>query len=256
VELPVILLLLAAGLGGGIMSSIVGGASILTFPALLAAGLPPAAAVAATTAALTPGLFLAVHVERSRLPPGGRMLAAMMAVALAGGLVGAALLLITPERVLAGLIPLLLAFATLTFAQARRIGGWLAERAGRQGQGQGYGRHTLVALIPCAVYGGYFGAGLGVILLGLMSIGSGGDYRSANAMKNLLSALNSITATLVFALQGLVPWPATLMMMGGVLGGSLLGVRLAQVMPGEAARTLVVAIGALLTLIFAWRYWL
>ena len=106
------------------------------------------------------------------------------------------------------------------------------------------------------VYGGYFGAGVGVLMLGVLSVGTGGDYRSANVTKNLVSSFNSLTAAIIFAAQGVVAWPATLVMIAGTLAGALVGARLAQVMPNQAARGVVVMVGALLTAAFAWRYWL
>ena len=92
-------------------------------------------------------------------------------------------------------------------------------------------------------------------MLGVFSVGTGGDYRSANVTKNLVTALNSAAASVIFAAQGAVSWPAALLMMIGTLLGGLLGARLAQVMPNRVARALVVGVGALLTCVFAWRYW-
>jgi uncharacterized membrane protein YfcA len=154
----------------------------------------------------------------------------------------------------ATLVPLLLAFATALFAYAGRISAWLAKRAASAGDKQRW-THSLPALLPVSVYGGYFGVGVGVLLLGVLSVGTGGDYRSANVTKNLVAGLNSATASAIFILQGRVFWAATLLMMAGTLLGGLIGARVAQIMPNAAARKLVVIVGALLTLIFAWRYW-
>jgi uncharacterized membrane protein YfcA len=250
VDILQVVLLLLAGVAAGVISAIVGGAAIVTFPALLAAGIPPILATAATTVALTPGLFLAAFCDRALLPPADRSFAAVVAAAVIGALIGAALLLLTPERMFEGLVPLLLAFATVLFAQAGRIAAWLASRTVTRG------RWTLAALLPVSIYGGYFGAGVGVLLLGVLSVESRGDYRSANVAKNLIAALNSLTAAVIFVVQGVVVWPAALVMMAGTLLGSLIGVRLAQVMPNHAARSLVVVAGALLTSVFAARYWL
>jgi uncharacterized protein len=248
-----IVLLVGAGIAGGVIAAIVGGAAIVTFPALLAAGLPPVMATAANTTALTPGLLLAAVYDRAQLPPLDRSFMAMVLASISGALIGAALLLLTPERIFGFLVPLLLAFATALFAFAGRISTWLAARtAGRERRWTS----SLGALLPVSIYGGYFGAGVGVLLLGVLSVGTGGDYRSANTTKNLVTGLNSATAAVIFAAQGAVAWPATLLMMAGTLVGGLIGARLAQVMPNHAARALVVAMGALLTVVFAWRYWL
>jgi uncharacterized membrane protein YfcA len=247
-------LLVGAGIAGGIIAAIVGGAAVITFPALLAAGLPPVMATATNTAALTPGLFLAAIYDRSQLPPFDRSLAAVALASIAGALIGAALLLLTPERVFSVLVPLLLGFATVLFAYAGRISAWLAARAASRGNVRRF-THSPAVVLPVSIYGGYFGAGLGVLMLGVLSVGTGGNYRSANVAKNLVTGLNSATATVIFAAQGALSWPATLLMMAGTLVGGLIGARVAQVMPNHAARKLVVVVGALLTVGFAWRYW-
>ena len=243
-------LLVAAGIAGGCMAAIVGGAAVITFPALLAAGLPPVMATAANTVALTPGLFLAAIYDRSQLPPFDRSFVAVALASIVGAVIGAVLLVLTPERVFSALVPLLLGFATVLFAYAGRISTWLATR----GDARRF-THSPAVVLPVSVYGGYFGAGLGVLMLGVLSVGTAGNYRSANVTKNLVTGLNSATATVIFAAQGVVSWPATLLMMAGTLVGGLIGARLAQVMPNHAARTLVVFVGALLTAVFAWRYW-
>src|SRR6478735_677375 len=243
-------LLVVAGIAGGCMAAIVGGAAVITFPALLAAGLPPVMATAANTVALTPGLFLAAISDRSQLPPFDRSFVAVALASIAGAVIGAVLLVLTPERVFSALVPLLLGFATVLFAYAGRISTWLATR----GDARRF-THSPAVVLPVSVYGGYFGAGVGVLMLGVLSVGTAGNYRSANVTKNLVTGLNSAAATVIFAAQGVVSWPATLLMMAGTLVGGLIGARLAQVMPNHAARTLVVFVGALLTAVFAWRYW-
>jgi hypothetical protein len=148
--------------------------------------------------------------------------------------IGAVLLVLTPERVFSALVPLLLGFATVLFAYAGRISTWLAARAATRGNVRRF-THSPAVVLPVSVYGGYFGAGLGVLMLGVLSVGTAGNYRSANVTKNLVTGLNSATATVIFAAQGVVSWPATLLMMAGTLVGGLIGARLAQVMPNHAA---------------------
>ncbi len=249
-----IVMLVAAGILAGVISSMAGGASLITFPALLATGLSPVAAVAVTTTALTPSLFLAAVYDRSQLPPFGRPLVATLIAAMLGGMIGGALLLLTPQRVFEVLVPLLLAFATVLLAFARRISTWLAARSGATAGPRAV--DSAAVMLPVSIYGGYFGVGLGVLVLGLLSIGTAGDYRSANATKNLVTAFNSVAAVTIFAAQGALSWPAVFLMTAGTLMGAVAGARLAQMLPNAAARTLVVAIGILLTAVFTWRYWL
>ncbi len=259
-DLPQLVLLVAAGIGGGIISAIVGGAAIVMFPALLAAGLPAVLATAAITVSLTPGLFTAAIYDRSQLPRLDRAFLLLALVSAGGGLLGAMLLMLTPYRLFEGLVPLLLGLATALFAGARRIGQLFAARgpdarAPERGDARDAGR-TLAALLPVSVYGGYFGAGVGVLFLGVFSIATRGDFRSANALKNLVAALNSLAATAIFVVQDAVVWSATLLLIAGVLLGSLIGARLAALMPNNAARGLVICAGTLLTAVYAWRYWL
>jgi len=113
----------------------------------------------------------------------------------------------------------------------------------------------LKVLLPVSFYGGYFGAGVGILILGVFSIATGGDYRSANVAKNFVSSLNGLAASIVFITQGAVVWPQTLALMAGTVGGGLTGAYIARVIPRRLVRVLVVAVGAALTVAFARRYW-
>jgi uncharacterized protein len=249
-----IILLLIAGVVGGAMSALVGGAAIITFPTLLAAGLSPIHATAANMVALVPGNFLAALYDRGQLPPLGPSFVALCVSSIIGAGIGAALLLLTPERLFAVLVPLLLGFSTVLFAYAGPISRWLQARAARRGKAQHWG-NSIAAMAPVSVYAGYFGAGVGVMLLGVLSINTNGDYRSANVTKNLLTSFNSVVASAIFVWQGAVVWVPTLTMMAGALVGAFIGARLAQVVPRDVMRVVVVVVGAILTAAFAWRYW-
>jgi hypothetical protein len=248
--------LLIAGIAGGVISTLAGGAAVITFPALLATGISPVFATATNMMALVPGNFLAVLFDRAQLPPLGRSFFGLVAASLTGTLAGGMLLLLTPERVFAALVPLLLGFATVLFAFAGRISTWMRERAQARGERDPNWSRMIAWLLPVSVYGGYFGAGLGVLVLGVVSVATGGDYRSANVTKNLVVSINATVVATFFASQALVVWPQALVMMAGVPIGALLGVRLARLLPNTVARSLVVGVGALLTVAFAWRYWL
>lgn len=255
-DLPHILFLIGAGIVGGIMSAVAGGAAMFTFPALLAAGVNPILATAANMVALTPGNFFAAFYDRSRAPPLGWPFIGLLLSYVVGAILGAALLVITPMRVFTGLIPLLLAFATVLFGYAHRISGWLRARAAARGDtGPHHWGRTIPWLFPVAVYGGYFGAGVGVLVLGVLMVGTGGDYRSANVAKNIVTSTGMLVASAVFVAQGIVPWSPALVLMMGTLIGALIGARVAQVLPNNAARAMIVIVGALLTAAFAWRYW-
>ena len=251
-----VLLLIVAGLAGGTISALVGGAALVTFPALLATGLAPIPAAAANLVALAPGNLLAALSDRSQLPPLDRSFIGLVLASLIGAAIGASLLLVTPERVFALLVPLLLGFATILFAVSPQVSAWLRARAAARGHTGPYRwGNSIAALLPVSVYGGYFGAGVGVLLVAVLSIATAGDYRRANATKNLVTAFNGLAAIMVFAARGGIDWPATGAMMSGALLGSLVGARIARHAPRELMRFVVVAIGALLTIVYAWRYW-
>jgi uncharacterized protein len=254
-DLPHALLLVVAGVAGGAISSLVGGAAIVTYPALLAVGLPPVTATVCNLVALSPGNLLAAIYDHTRLPPFNRAFVGLVLASLIGALAGALVLLRTPERLFAILVPVLLGFATVLFAYAGRISAYLRAHAGDQDKSPHRWEHGVGVILPVSFYGGYFGAGVGVLLLGVLSIGSPGDYRSTNVTKNLVTSLNSLTAAAVFITQGAVLWTPTLIMLAGALVGAFIGARLAQIAPHALMRVVVVAMGALLTVIFAWRYW-
>jgi uncharacterized protein len=206
VDLPHILLLVVTGIAGGAISSLVGGAAVVTYPALLAIGLPPVTATVGNLVALSPGNLLAALYDRGQLPPFDRSFLGLVSASLIGALAGALGLLWTPERVFAVLVPVLLGFATLLFAYAGRISAFLRARAGDQDESPHRWGHSVAVILPVSFYGGYFGAGVGVLLIGVLSIGRPGDYRAANVTKNLVTSLNSLVAAAVFIVQGAVPW--------------------------------------------------
>lgn len=253
--LHTILLLFVAGVAGGMLTSLVGGAAVVTYPALIAAGIPPLPATTCNLTAAVPGALLAALSDRKQLPPFDCAFLAMCLASMIGAGFGAMLLLATPERFFEILVPVLLGFATVLFAFSERAGRWLRVRARRRGRDIEFSVTSLKVLLPVSFYGGYFGAGVGVLILGVMSVATGGDYRSANVAKNLITSLNCAAAAAVFVLRGTVIWPQTLALMAGTVAGGLAGASLARVMPREVMRVAVVAVGALLTVFFAWRYW-
>ena len=256
-DLQTILMLFGAGLIGGSLSGIVGGASLVTFPTLLAVGLPPVTAAASNVCSMMFANIAAALSDRAMLPKPDRSLMGLIAASIGGALIGASLLVITPQRAFEILVPVLIGFATVLFALSSSISAWLrarAERAGRQAPHVGAG--SIPLMLPVSVYGGYFGAGVGVLALAVMSIGTGVDYRSANVVKNIVMALNTVAAAAMLAWHGAVDWPPTLVMMLGATFGGMMGGRLGRFVPQDIMRWGIIAFGALLTAIYVWRYWL
>ena len=147
------------------------------------------------------------------------------------------------------LVPILLGFATVLFAFAQQAGDWLRAHAARRGRDIDFSVTSLKMLLPVSFYNGYFGAGVGVLMLGVMSVATGGDYRSANVAKNLVGGLNGIAAIAIFIAKGSVIWPQTLALMAGCIAGGVAGSWLARLVPRNAMRIAVVVIGALLTVV-------
>ena len=241
----IVALLLVAGLAGGFVNALAGGATFFTFPAMLAAGLPPVIANASNAVAVWPGNLSGAIAFRRQLPPPTRTLWLAMGLALVGSCGGALLLLATEERVFLALVPWLILGATLLFAFARPVLRLL--RRLRPARAVGLTPASFALQAVTAVYGGYFGGGLGIMLLAVLALCGYEDIRVMNAVKNLLSALVGLVTLLIFAGHGAVAWPETLVMLAGAVAGGWLGGRLGQRAPAWAIRGFVIAIGLTLS---------
>ena len=254
-DLHTIALLAGVGVLAGMIASIVGGAAVVVYPALIASGLSPQFAAASNMVALMPATMLAALSDRSQLPPFNRAFVELVFASIAGAGAGAILQKLTPGRVFEIIVPILLGFATVLFAFADRIGHRIRRRAAHKGREVKFDVSSLKVLLPVSFYGGYFGAGVGVLLLAVFSIATGGDYRSANVAKNFVSSLNGFVASMIFIARGAVAWPQTLSLMAGMVAGGLAGAYVARVIPAKVARGLIVLVGAALTIVFAKLYW-
>ena len=208
------------------------------------------ARTASSAIAVIPGHLVAAIADRARVPALDRGMAQLLVVAAAAGAFGSVLLLITPERFFTLLVPALVGFATLLFACGKDIQTALASFA------PDLSNWRAAALAPAAVYGGYFGAGLGVILLALLTVTGREDVRTVNTLKNLLATAVSLVAMTIFAAQNVVHWPSALTMLGGAVCGGFLGGRLIAILPASVVRRAVISIGIVMTIVYAWRYWL
>ena len=244
-HLPV---LLGAGFVAGVMNAVAGGGSFISFPALLFAGVPAVAANASSTVALWPGSLTSLYGYRGRiLGLRGIPMPVLLAISLAGGLVGALLLLFTPEGAFNAIVPWLLLLATLTFAFGGRAGAALRRRVR-------IGAAPLLAIqFVLAVYGGYFGGAVGIMTLAVWNLLGTINLAAYNPLKVLVvSACNSV-ATLCFAVSGVVWWPQTLAMLGAAAVGGYAGARLGRVMPPSLVRAAILVVSAGMTAVFFWR---
>jgi uncharacterized membrane protein YfcA len=257
VDITTIALLAGAGLVGGVANAIAGGATLITFPAMLASGIPPVIANASNAVAVTPGHFIAAIADRERIPAFDRRFLLLIVLSLIGAAIGAVLLLATTDRTFILLVPLLVGAATLIFAFSRQIQQAIQgrERSGRKRR-KTHGFLGEILIIPATIYGGYFGGGLGVMLLAILGVMGVRDVRAANVLKNLLATAVSAVTIAIFIAKGVVDWPHTLVMLIGAACGGFLGGWLVRVLPPAVVRGTVIAAGTVITLYYAWRYWL
>ena len=207
-------LLFFAAMAGGAINSVAGGGSFVAFPALLFAGVPAVPANATNTIALWPGSLASVLAYRRELGDVKRELFPLAIAALLGGLAGSLLLLRTPESTFVLLIPWLLLFATLLFT----FGGAVARKITR-GARAPLGLAAVVQL-AISVYGGYFGGGMGIMMLAVLTLLGMTHIHRMNALKNVLGALINGVAVVAFVIAGAVRWaPGIVMIAGGITGG-------------------------------------
>jgi uncharacterized protein len=236
-------LVLVVAVVGGFVNSIAGGGSLLTFPTLVWVGVTPVAASATNTVGLWPGSLGGVVGFRRHLPE--RSVIALLGVpSLIGGIVGAVLLLRTPEDVFEALAPVLVFVATVLLAVQEP----LSRRLGRDLVGErtaGFGLVAVVVQLLIGVYGGFFGAGIGIMMLAALAILGLTDIHEMNGLKNVLAIVINGVAALYFAVEGAVLWTdAALMAVGSVVGG-LGGAAFAHRIGRQAVRQAVIAIGVI-----------
>lgn len=241
-------LLAGAGLLAGAMNAAAGGGSFVSFPALIAAGVPPVFANASSTVALFPGAVTSSWAFRKSVGGIGNVpLPILLITSVAGGLCGAVLLLATPSTAFDVLVPWLLLLATLAFAFGRQAGEQLRRilRCNRVS--------TIVIQFLLAIYGGYFGGAVGIMMMATWSLLGTIDLRVMNPTKTVLvGAMNGI-AVLYFIAARAVLWPQTLAMLAGAAIGGYAGARLAMRLDARWLRAGVIAISSTITLTFFLR---
>jgi uncharacterized membrane protein YfcA len=236
-----LILILVAGFGAGFVNAVAGGGTLLTFPALLVAGLSPIAANATSTVAIWPGSVASSWAYRQHLNENRGRVVWFALPSLVGGLLGAILLLRSGEQIFRAIVPYLILLACGLLMVNEPLGRWMAARAAA------HPRKHAVALWLCqfaiALYGGYFGAGIGILMLAAMAIFLPEDLQAANGMKNFLAVLINGVAALYFLVIGAAVLPTALVMMGAAIAGGVVGARAAQRMPARWLRLAVVIFG-------------
>jgi uncharacterized membrane protein YfcA len=247
-----ILLFFAAAIAGT-LNAVAGGGSFVSFPLLLFTGVPAVEANATNTVALWPGLAASTVVYLKRLDAPPRLLIPLLATSLAGGWAGALLLLRTPQHTFLHLVPWLLLSGTLLFAFGNQIRA-MAGRTSvvedlRQLSWQAIGVSSLLQLL-LAVYGGYFGAGIGFVILGMLAALGMRDVLAMGAIRTLLAAACNVAAVVTFIWAGAVLWPQCLVMLAGALTGGWFGAHFAQTADPKKMRYAVIGIGLAMSAYF------
>ena len=231
-----------AAVVAGVINSMAGGGTLLTFPALLWVGVPAIAANATNTVALWPGSVGSVWGYRRELGVVQRELFALVVPSVAGGLLGALLLHWTPAALFEELVPWLILFATCLFIAQEPI-----QRRFDLSHAHAARSHwlswTMVFQFAVGVYGGYFGAGIGILMLAALSLIGHTDIHQMNAVKTLLAVSVNGVAALYLALAGLVVWPYALLMAAGAIAGGVAGPGVARRVGRTAVRRVVIAVG-------------
>lgn len=240
---PVELLLVAAvSVAAGLVNAVAGGGTLITFPTLVAMGVPPVAANITNTVALCPGYVGGTLAQSADLKGQRARLVWILPLVFVGGLCGGLLLLVTEARVFRALIPWLILGASLLLAAQGSLRGWLQRSREKAGKAS----HDASAALPVflgAVYGGYFGAGLGVIMLAVLGLFLSDSLIRLNALKQAISFSTNVAAALFFLFSGMVVWDAAVVMAVGALLGGVLGGRFARWLDPQVLRWIVVAIG-------------
>ena len=234
------------------INAVAGGGSFLTLPVLVSCGVPAIPANATSTVAMWPGTLASFGAYRREMATRPRMAVVLSIISLFGGVAGAYILLITPAVTFDRLLPWLTLFATVLFA----LGGKLAARLNLSlGEGDDHRSLAQIGIIQfvLAIYGGYYGAGAGIMMLAMLALLGMKNIHAMNAFKTLLTAAFNGAAVVTFVLRGIIHWPEAGWMMAGGLVGGYGGASLARRLPPGWIRRAVIVTGTLTTVYFFWR---
>jgi len=235
-----------AALAAGLVNSLAGGGTLLSFPALVAVGVPPIVANVTNSVALCPGYLGGVLAQARDLRGQGRRLLLLIPAGAAGGVAGGLVLLSTGERLFEALVPYLILFATLLLALQVPLRHWVSKRLQR-GTGKSDEHWAVLPIMLSAVYGGYFGAGLGMVMLATLGVTLHDTLTRINAIKQVLSLSINLSAVLYFVMAAEVRWSMAAVMAVAALIGGMAGGYLASRIRQSSLRSLMVVTGCVLS---------
>ena len=248
-------LLFGAGLAAGLMNAIAGGGTIVTFPALILAGISSIDANATSTVALLPGTLAGIVGYRSNLPAMRQWIRFFVPVSAFGGLLGGILLTVTPTALFDRLVPFLILFATALFTSHAlfvRIFRLKTILAARDISSRGM-TVALIFQFMVAVYGGYFGAGIGILMLASLAMMGFANIHEMNVVKGVIGFLINAVAAAYFISVGLVDWAAAVVVALGSIAGGYSGAHFAQKISQQTVRYLITAVGLFITAIMFYK---
>ena len=254
-DLQTAIFLFFAGVLGGALNAVAGGGSFIAFPALMFSGVPPIQANATNAVALWVGVTASSGAYRKHLDISWRVMIPLAVTSVIGGIVGAFLLLRTPPHTFLEILPWLMLGATLLFV----FGGRLA-RGSKSGLAHDASRSAIAVAalfeLVVAVYGGYFGGGVGIVNLAMLAALGMTDIHAMNALKVVLGGIINGIAVVTFTLAGAVAWKPGFIMIAGAIVGGYFGAHYAQKLPQSWIRAFVIAVGTSMTIYFFWKAYL
>ena len=238
-----------AGALGGAINAVAGGGSFVAFPALMFTGVPPVSANATNTLALWVGVTASGGAYRNRLSISRRVMIPLIVTSVIGGLAGAFLLIKTPAQTFLKVMPWLMLGATLLFAFGKHLTGRIAAGISSDASRGAIAGASVFELLV-AVYGGYFGGGIGIMNLAMLAAMGMTDIHDMNALKVVLGGVINGVATITFVITGAIVWPQAIVMIVGAILGGYFAAHYAQKLPQSWIRAFVILVGAAMTVYF------
>lgn len=247
------LLAFLAAVAAGIINAIAGGGTLVTFPVLTAIGVSPVVANVTNTVALCFGLLSGTYAQRNDFETQKKRLWKILPVSIAGGIGGGLILLNTEEKTFNTLVPYLILMATILLAVQTPVKNWVAKRIVKSDHKKHNPTGMYILIFLAAIYGGYFGAGLGIILMAVLGLVIDDSLTSLNVLKQAISFSINIAAAIYFLFSGHVLWLVALVMAVGAIAGGLIGGRIAGKLKPEVLRWIVVTIGLIVAGIYFFK---
>jgi uncharacterized membrane protein YfcA len=242
-----------AALAAGAINALAGGGTLISFPVLIAVGVPPVSSNITNTVSLLPGYIGGTLAQWDDIKSQAKRLWLILPASVLGGLLGGVLLVWTGEKVFGEIVPYLILLASLLLAVQDPVRAWLVRRAAAKGHSQVSPFWSILPIGLASVYGGYFGAGLSVIVLAALGLTMDESLTKLNALKQAVSFSVNVAAAVFFVFSGYVVWEVVLVMSVAALAGGWLGGKLAGSIKPATLRWLVVGIGIVVGLIYLFR---